>query len=224
MAVEYVTHRPVSERTRRTSPVARSFHLCWVMASLAGLAVTSADAQDLDAGKTGPQLFAQDCAACHRSPRGLVKSMSGGSLAGFLRQHYTSSSASANAVAAYVLGAGGGDPRAGQKGDAKQGKQARPTDPTAVGQPGAQPTGRQRDLLARPSDEPPRPPASVPAAAPGPGKKSRRNAPPEAVPAASPEPAAAASPPAEAATAAVPARGPTAAAPTATPGFAEPLP
>src|SRR5262245_53242661 len=102
MTVEYVTYRPLSERIRTTSPVARSFHLSWVMASLAALAVTDAHAQqDLDAGKTGPQLFAQDCAACHRSPRGLVKSMSGGSLVSFLRQHYTSSSASAGALAAY---------------------------------------------------------------------------------------------------------------------------
>src|SRR3954465_4868041 len=98
MTVEYATHRPVSDWTRRTNPVATSrLHLCWVIASLAGLAGTSAHAQDLDAGKTGPQLFAQDCVACHRSPRGLVKSMSSGSLVSFLRQHYTSSSASAGA-------------------------------------------------------------------------------------------------------------------------------
>src|SRR5262249_12647891 len=100
MTVEYATHRLVSEWTRRTIQVARSaLHLCGVIASLAGLAVTSALAQqDLDAGKTGPQLFAQDCAACHRSPRGLMKNTSSGSLTGFLRQHYTSSSSSAGAL------------------------------------------------------------------------------------------------------------------------------
>jgi mono/diheme cytochrome c family protein len=224
MAVEYVTYRPVSERMRRTSPVAtRQLHLCWVIASLAALAVTSAHAQqDLDAGKTGAQLFAQDCAACHRSHRGLVKTMSGGSLVGFLRQHYTSSSASAGTVAAYVLGSGGNDPR--QKGDqAKGSKQARPTDPNAPAQPGAQPTTRQRDHVARPGD--PSDPQGRP------GKKSRRQPLPDAGPSASApassEPAAAAATPAEATTAAVPAeppRPPAGVPAAAAPGFGEPIP
>ena len=75
------------------------------------LGTTGARGQDLDAGKTGPQLFAQDCSACHRSPQGLAKNMSSGSLVGFLRQHYTSSSTSAGVVAAYVL-ANAGNSRA----------------------------------------------------------------------------------------------------------------
>ena len=81
-------------------PNARLVWSC-VIGSLAALAITAARGQqDLDAGKSGPQLFAQDCSACHRSPQGLVKTVGGGSLVSFLRQHYTSSSASATAVAA----------------------------------------------------------------------------------------------------------------------------
>jgi hypothetical protein len=134
------------------------------LAGLGALAVAAAavmavaHGQDLDAGKTGPQLFAQDCSACHRSPQGLTKNMSGGSLVSFLRQHYTSSASSANAVAAYVQAAGAPrvDPKKGRE-EAKQpaqsrdhSKQARPSTPTAAPEPQA---GRKaRDRLARPAD------------------------------------------------------------------------
>ena len=215
--------------------------LVWpcVIVSVAALAMTAARGQqDLDAGKTGPQLFAQDCSTCHRSPQGLAKRMSGGSLVSFLRQHYTSSSTSANTVAAYVTAAGS-NPRADrQKGDqAKQAPQdrsklTRPGEP-APGQPASQAPAKQRDRLARPSD------ASVDQ----PGRPSRKSRRPMAVepapvmpPAAEP---AAAEPPVAAVQSAVPA-GPdeTPAAPpsggpqagsreTATavrPGFTEPLP
>jgi hypothetical protein len=138
--------------------------LVWpcVGAALAALAVTGARGQqDLDAGKTGPQLFAQDCVACHRSPQGLTKKLSGGSLVSFLRQHYTSSSASANTVAAYLLTVPG--PRAERQKD--QAKQAQPQDrakvprppepvPSAAALPETQPvpSARQRERLDRPAD------------------------------------------------------------------------
>jgi len=66
-------------------------------------------AQDYDAGKTGPQLFASDCSACHRSPGGLAKGRDRGSLTNFLTEHYTSKRASAQLLAAFLLGAGPGD-------------------------------------------------------------------------------------------------------------------
>jgi mono/diheme cytochrome c family protein len=46
-----------------------------------------AAAQQLDAGKPPAQIFNGTCSACHRSPRGLVRSVSAGALPGFLRQH-----------------------------------------------------------------------------------------------------------------------------------------
>jgi hypothetical protein len=146
-----------------------------LIAALTALAVTGARGQqDLDAGKTGPQLFAQDCSACHRSPQGLVKSLGAGSLVGFLRQHYTSSSASANVVAAYLQTVGGG-PRAGQKDrperqkDQKdQAKQAQPQPPAAQ-PPAAQPPDRAK--IARPSEPIPSP--AQPEVQPAPGAKKR---------------------------------------------------
>jgi hypothetical protein len=76
----------------------------------------AARAQDLDAGKTPAQLFSSHCSACHRAPQGLAKRTFG--LTGFLRQHYTSSAATASALAAYVAAAGP-DPRAAR--DAQRG-------------------------------------------------------------------------------------------------------
>lgn len=58
--------------------------------------------ESLDQGKTPAQLFASDCAICHKSPRGLSQ---GGGLFGlqnFLRAHYTASIQSAAALAAYL--------------------------------------------------------------------------------------------------------------------------
>jgi FtsZ-interacting cell division protein ZipA len=69
--------------------------------------------QNLDAGKSASQIFAQVCANCHRSPREF-KSNPG---AGFLREHYTTGSEMASTMAAYLSagidprGAGGPQPR-----------------------------------------------------------------------------------------------------------------
>jgi mono/diheme cytochrome c family protein len=68
----------------------------------------SAHAEDFDAGKSGPQLFASNCSTCHHTPRGLVKHMNGWSLDGFLREHYTATRASADTLSAYLLAQGGG--------------------------------------------------------------------------------------------------------------------
>ena len=59
--------------------------------------------QDLDAGKTPQQIFSSNCSTCHRSPHGLVKS---GGVAGFLRQHYTTGSGMASALAGYLSSLG----------------------------------------------------------------------------------------------------------------------
>ena len=64
-------------------------------------------AQALDAGKPPAQIFSGTCSACHRSPRGLVRSVSPGALPGFMRQHYTTGNDMAGTMAAYVLGNGG---------------------------------------------------------------------------------------------------------------------
>ena len=71
----------------------------------AAFAIAPALAEDLTAGKTAAQLFRSDCVACHRSPSGLVKNRGDvSSLASFLREHYTTKSDTAAALAAYVSG------------------------------------------------------------------------------------------------------------------------
>lgn len=72
-----------------------------------------AAAQNLEAGKTPAQIFAATCSVCHKSPHGLLKSVAPGSLPGFLRQHYTTSTGMAGAMSAYVLSNGAANRRAG---------------------------------------------------------------------------------------------------------------
>jgi hypothetical protein len=54
--------------------------------------------------KPPAQLFASDCtgSGCHKSPQGLARTQGFGSLAGFLREHYTNSRESAAALANYL--------------------------------------------------------------------------------------------------------------------------
>src|SRR5262249_25828146 len=54
------------------------------------------------------------CNACHKSPRGLLKTVSPSSLPGFLRQHYTTSSNMAGALSAYLVSNGATDTRYGE--------------------------------------------------------------------------------------------------------------
>lgn len=65
-------------------------------------ASTAATAQDLTAGKTPAELFHSDCAECHRSPSSVAGTRDAHALADFLREHYTTKSATAGALAAYV--------------------------------------------------------------------------------------------------------------------------
>lgn len=80
-----------------------------------------AQATNLEAGKAPSQLFAQTCNACHKSPRGLLKTVAPGSLPGFLRQHYTTSSDMAGVLASYLVSNGATDTRY----QAKDGKDKR---------------------------------------------------------------------------------------------------
>jgi len=70
---------------------------------------------NIDAGKTAAEIYASDCATCHKSPRGLAAGKNSLMLSSFLREHYTASGDQAKALAAYVLGAGGAEPAPKQK-------------------------------------------------------------------------------------------------------------
>ena len=114
-----------------------------LIASLFGVAAAIvlmaaiAHAQNLDEGKPPAKLFADGCASCHRSPRGLAKGRFSFTLYWFLKDHYATSADSAKALASYLESV---DTAAGAKsrGAAKSPK----------------PTGTSRSSL--------RPPASVP--------------------------------------------------------------
>ena len=98
------------------------------ISALAGLvllvAAAPAGAQDVrDRGKTAQQIFASDCAICHKSPQGLAKSGGLFGLRSFLREHYTASSETAALLTRYLEAAGEApaarEPRREQRRNAK---------------------------------------------------------------------------------------------------------
>jgi len=58
--------------------------------------------ENVEAGKTPAQLYASDCAICHKTPQGLTKGGGIFGLTSFLREHYTASRESAAAIAQYL--------------------------------------------------------------------------------------------------------------------------
>jgi hypothetical protein len=97
--------------------LSRALSLATVMLLIGCFAAGKAQAQatNLEAGKSSAQIFAGTCTACHKSPRGLLRTVAPGSLPGFLRQHYTTSSEMAAPLAAYLISNGATDTRAGTK-------------------------------------------------------------------------------------------------------------
>ena len=95
-----------------------------ILAAAAALTATVASAQNLDAGKPAAKLFADGCATCHRSPRGLAKGRFSLTLSWFLKDHYATSSDSAKALAAYLESVDGPPPRAAAEPGAKPSRSA----------------------------------------------------------------------------------------------------
>ncbi len=93
-----------------------------VVAALGG----QARAQDnFDAGKTPAQLYASDCAICHKSAQGMTQAGGIFGLAGFLRQHYTASREAAAAIATYVQSIDKGPAAPAKRASSKRSRQAR---------------------------------------------------------------------------------------------------
>ncbi|MFY9992287.1 MAG: hypothetical protein WAL40_14865 [Rhodoplanes sp.] len=96
----------------------RSFALGGLI-GLAALGAPDARAQtDLSAGMSPAQLFAANCAACHRSPRGLARGRDPATVAYFLRDHYTTRPGIAAALASYLASNRGPAPRPAAQGAA----------------------------------------------------------------------------------------------------------
>ena len=98
-----------------------------------GLVGPAGAQENLDQGKTPAQLFASDCAVCHKSPQGLAAKIGSG-LTEFLREHYTASKESAAAIAGFLRQAGGapapGPKASKRKGDDKTKTGEKPGDKT----------------------------------------------------------------------------------------------
>jgi mono/diheme cytochrome c family protein len=86
-----------------------------VVAAIIALGGSVAVAQNLDQGKPAPKLFAESCAACHRSPRGLAKGRFHLTLYLFLQKHYASGSSSAWALTSYLESVDSGKRAAAKK-------------------------------------------------------------------------------------------------------------
>ena len=103
--------------------------------------------QNLEAGKSPSQIFAGTCTACHKSPRGLLRTVPAGSLPGFLRQHYTTSSEMASLLSAYLISNGAAERRPPEP---KPGQDAKPDE----ARPAEQADRRGRRRLVRPGEAP----------------------------------------------------------------------
>ena len=133
-----------------------------VLVVLAAL-TAPARAQDLDQHKSGAKLFAASCVECHKSPRGLARGRLSFTLSYYLRQHYTSSAASAQTLTAYLQSLD--TPRAKAKRGA--GKSSATDKAPASGKAPAQGTAAGAAISrmptgAIPDERPVRPPAKVP--------------------------------------------------------------
>src|SRR3954462_11989343 len=120
--------------------LSRALSLATVMLLIGGFAAAPVRAQNLEAGKSPSQIFSGTCTACHKGARGLLRTVAPGSLPGFLRQHYTTSSEMASVLSAYLVSNGAADTRytGGQpKGatDATQEPAGQPTQLARFGRP-----------------------------------------------------------------------------------------
>ena len=134
------------------------------MSARPGLAQTN-----IDQGKPASELFANYCAVCHKSTRGLANGRSSLTLSLFLREHYAASGQQAAALAAYVIGAGGNAPKGQEaKGQERQeprgqdakGHEAKPR--AASASPKAEPEKPARTGEPGPAAEPARDDAAPP--------------------------------------------------------------
>lgn len=239
-------------QTRIIREIRVTRRLAAIIGLLVGFAPAMAYAQtNLDQGKSPGQIFASDCAECHKGVRGLAKGKNSTALTEFLREHYTTSRQQAAGLAAYVLH-GGGEAAGSQRPAAERAK-ASAEEPKAGKQQGRQsakpegappataklqpPAGEE----AKPADESiatEEPGVGTPRSAAGRHEKNEKQSATATrsrhkdgamavpAPAAAPEPAAVVAEPNPSATAnPEPSPAPTAAAPTeAAPGEGAPVP
>jgi hypothetical protein len=146
--------------------LSRALSLATVTLLISCLAAIPVRAQNLDAGKSPSQIFSGTCTACHKAPRGLLKTVPAGSLPGFLRQHYTTSSEMAAQLSGFLIANGATDTRGAKP--TPQARDAKPAAPEQLDRFGRPVRPAAAPEAARPEGEP-----QQAAIAPGPdGRKS----------------------------------------------------
>jgi hypothetical protein len=148
--------------------------LAVLVVTMSGLGAAMAQ-EGLNRGKAPVQLFASDCADCHRNARALKRPIAR-ALADFLRVHYTASRESAAAIAGYLMSLGP-DPRAGS---------ARPAAPARPG-PAAAPEAGKPAAASQPAEQPAEKPAAPKPSEPAPPAAPAASEPAPAAPAADPQ-------------------------------------
>jgi mono/diheme cytochrome c family protein len=150
--------RRILERLKAMSFLYRGVALAigaWAVAGTALLASGAWAQENLDQGKSPAQLFASDCAICHKTTAGLSKGRLLG-LDSFLREHYTASRESAAAIAAYIQATDKGPPATGparmKKKDAGKGDDK--TKKPAAGKSDQAKPGDAKPVDAKPADKP----------------------------------------------------------------------
>jgi len=130
--------------------VSRAFGFAAMLLLVGGGLARPVQAQEnLDAGKSPSQLFSGTCSACHKSPRGLLKTVPAGSLQGFLRQHYTTSPEMAGGLGSYLVSVSNGAADARYTG----GKEAK-SDTKSEAKPETAPSERSSRRHRRSATEP----------------------------------------------------------------------
>jgi hypothetical protein len=164
-------------RLEKQGMLSRALSLATVTLLIGCLTAGVAAAENLDAGKSPSQIFSNTCNACHKSPRGLLKSVSASSLPGFLRQHYTTGTDMASVLSSYLISNGAADPR-------YQGKDAKQKDAKQDGKPDQPDRLGRRQPPAAPAQEAARPDAEGTPQGEGGrrGRDAKRFARPHAVP------------------------------------------
>ena len=88
---------------------------------------STAQAQNIDEGKSAQQLYAATCSACHKNPAVLAKGRFRATLVPFLQDHYTTGMSEAWALAGYLTSVDAGPPRAKKPGTSKKRPPAAPS-------------------------------------------------------------------------------------------------
>jgi len=161
----------------------RTFPLALGILTLCCAAPANAQ-ENLDSGKTGAQLYASDCAICHKTPAGLTKNTGFGGLESFLREHYTASRESAAAIAGYLRSADKGpapdtkrSAKRNPKGDDKSKSGEKVGDKKPVAAKGTEPKPSEtKPAETKPADaKPPEPKAKESETKPADAKPSDTN-------------------------------------------------